>query len=326
MTLPTGKILGILADNLERRGSVLPLSKRASTRWAKGLDIPLGGETVLYTGHMYQLIPAIDALAGQMARLENSVLAKLIGLGRVVNRVVNLSFFMQLGASKALAAEYDAALRSIAVLLKGAGVEFGYLYGEELYSGALVFDEGMDAAFRRHARRVAEVFRKNGVKRVITVDPHTTNMLREVYPQFIEGFDLEVFSYLEVLAEKRMQPTTKLEGEIVIHDSCLYARAEKMTSPPRELLVHAGIDVLEPALSGADTHCCGGPIEALFPSEAHRISGNRVKQLSETGSRVVAMCPICLVNLRKAAAEVENALEVTDISSFLSRASPFIAP
>ena len=102
MTLPTGKILGILADNLERRGSVLPLSRKAVTGWADGLDIPAGGATVLYTGHMYQLIPAIDAMAGQMARLESSPIAKMIGVGRAVNKVVNLSFFMGLGASKAL--------------------------------------------------------------------------------------------------------------------------------------------------------------------------------------------------------------------------------
>lgn len=317
MPLPTGHILGILADNLARRGSVLPLSTAAATRWSKGLDLPRGGETILYTGHMYQLIPAIEAMSGQMARLENSRLTRFFGLGRLANRFVNLSFFMGLMASGAQQRDYDGLLRNIAVLLRKAGTEFGYLYGDEMYSGALVYDEGMDAVFAPHARRVAETFRKNGVKTAITVDPHTTHMLREVYPRFVPGFDVRVRSYLEVLAGRMPEPVQPQTGGWVVHDSCVYARGENVIDPPRHLLRRAGAEVLEPALCGAATHCCGGPIEALFPSEAHRISGLRVAQLAGAGRRVAAMCPICLVNLRKAAG---GAIEVADISEPLARA------
>jgi hypothetical protein len=57
MALPTAEVIAILADNLRLRGSVLPLSSRRATRWSDGLDLPRGGDTVLYTGQMYQLIP-----------------------------------------------------------------------------------------------------------------------------------------------------------------------------------------------------------------------------------------------------------------------------
>ena len=317
MPLPTGDILGILSDNLSKRGSVLPLSKSASTRWARGLDLPRGGETILYTGHMYQLIPSIEAMAGQMAMLENSPVTKLFGLGRFVNRFVNMSFFMSLTASRSLKTECDAALRNIAALLRNAGVDFGYLYGDEMYSGALVYDEGMDDIFAAHALRVAAVFRLHGVRNVITVDPHTTNMLREVYPRFVKDFDVSVKSYLEVLAESGAdaQAQTTTGQEFVLHDSCVYARYESITDPPRTLLKQAGIKVIEPELSGKSTHCCGGPIEALFPGEAHRIATARIEQLRACGSQAVAMCPICLVNLRKAAADT---IEIKDISQVLT--------
>ena len=103
MPLPTATVLGILGDNLSRRGSVLPLSKRTATRWAEGLGLPRGGDTVIYTGHMYQLIPSIDAMAGLLARLENSWVTRLFGLGRFVNRFVSLTFFMQLAGVPAQA-------------------------------------------------------------------------------------------------------------------------------------------------------------------------------------------------------------------------------
>lgn len=318
MPLPIKPVLGILADNLARRGSVLPISKRAATRWAKGLNLPKGGETVLYTGHMYQLIPAIDAMAKQMAVLENSPITKFFGLGRFFNKFINLSFFMSLTASKKMKRENDTILRNIATLLKDAGVAFGYLYGEELYSGALVYDLGLDEIFVSHARKVAQVFKRNGVKRVITTDPHTTNMLRHVFPEVLDGFDVEVKSYLEVLAEvagDEDTPAARENGKVVIHDSCVYARYEDMTKPPRELLARKGVAFCQPELSAKATHCCGGPIESLFPSESHRIATARIEQLAAEGDHVVSMCPICLVNLRKAA---EDRIDISDIASVLA--------
>jgi Fe-S oxidoreductase len=317
MPLPIKPILGILSDNLSKRGSVLPLSRRASTGWSKGLGLPRGGETVLYTGHMYQLIPAIDAMSSQMAMFENSPITKFFGLGRIVNKFINMSFFMSLTASREMKAQNNKILRQIATLLQGADVSFGYLYEAELYSGALVFDQGMDAVFEKHARRVFDMFRKHGVRNVITVDPHTTHMLREVYPRFIPEFDINVQSYLEVLADKAPAVANPLDKTLVVHDSCVYARYEGMIDPPRTLLEAAGVTVKEPELCRTSTHCCGGPIEALFPTEAHRIAKSRIEQLAEAGDSVATMCPICWVNLRKAGA---RQIVVKDISETLAEA------
>jgi Fe-S oxidoreductase len=317
MPLPIGPVLGILADNLRRRGSVLPLSESEAIGWAKGLNIPRGGKTVLYTGLMYQLIPSIDALASQMARFEDSAITQYFGLGRFVNQFINLSFFMSLTASKEMRRENNQVLRNIAGMLKQAGVEFGYLYDRELYSGALVYDEGMDKSFAIHAQRVFEVFRENGVRRVITIDPHTTSILRDVYPKFVPGFDLEVKNYMEVLAEQNLPVVQEQNKELVIHDSCIYARYEGMIDQPRHLLMNAGITVIDPELAGRSTHCCGGPIESLFPSKAHEIAADRVNQLNKDGENIVTMCPICLVNLRKAAGE---GCHISDISNTLADA------
>ncbi|MCF7849468.1 MAG: (Fe-S)-binding protein [Kiritimatiellales bacterium] len=317
MPLPTKDILGILADNLNKRKSVLPISTAGATRWAKGLELPKGGKTILYTGHLYQLIPVIDAMAGQMSRLEDSPLTKYFGLGRNVNKLINMTFFMGMMASKNTRKDYDHMLRNIALLLKKANVEFGYLYGEELYSGALVYDEGLDGAFAKHAQRVCDLFKKHGVEKVITVDPHTTHTLRSVFPEYVKGFDLDVKSYLEVLADSGIKPTTLISDELALHDSCVYARHENVVEQPRELLNRAGVKIKNPTLCGKNTHCCGGPLESLFPSESHRIANNRAKQLKEAGDNIATMCPICLVSLRKAA---NGSAQVSDLSDTLARA------
>lgn len=320
MPLPIAPILGILADNVKQRGSVLPISKKAATGWAKGLNLPKGGDTVIYTGQMYQLIPAIDAMSKQMAMFEESPITKLFPLGRFANKIVNLSFFMSLTASKEMKVENNKILRNIASLLKKSGVEFGYLYGDEMYSGALIYDEGLDEVFVPHAKKVYEKLKKNGVKKIITVDPHTTNMMRDIYPKVVPGYDIEVQSYMEVLAETghALSPLKQCNKELVIHDSCVYARYENMVDQPRKLLKNAGVDVKLPELSGKSTHCCGGPIEALFPKKAHEIAGNRIEQLQEQGQNIVTMCPICLVNLRKAAGS--KGCQLKDISETLADA------
>ena len=323
MPLPIAPILGILSDNLRKRGSVLPLSKRAATGWARGLNLPRGGETILYTGHMYQMIPALEVMSAQMAALENSFMTRFMGIGRLLNKFVNLSFFMSLTASSEKMQHSNQVLRDIAGLLRDAGVEFGYLYEKELYAGALVHDEGMDEAFGNHARRVAARLKEQGVRRLITVDPHTTNMLRQVYPRYVKDFDIEVQSYLEVLAQAHPEATDPVNGEVVVHDSCVYARYEKMYEQPRELLRAAGLAVRDPELSGKSTHCCGGPLESLFPTEAHRISGIRVDQLEAEGKSVVTMCPICWVNLSKAAGD---RLVINDIANTLAACRRQAAP
>jgi hypothetical protein len=265
MPLPIAPILGIFADNVRKRGSVLPLSKRTATGWAQGLNLPRGGNTVLYTGHVYQMIPAIDAMASQMALLENSFLTKFFGIGRVMNKFVSLSFFMGLTASSKKMEHSNQVLRDIVGLLRDAGVNFGYLYEDEFYAGALLYDDGMDEAFGAHARRVAEHLKKLGVRRLITVDPHTTKMFRQAYPHFVKDFDIEVVNYLEVLAQAHPKAAKPVNGEVVVHDSCVYARYENICDQPRELLRAAGITVREPELSGKATHCCGGPAGVALP-------------------------------------------------------------
>lgn len=318
MALPVRDVVGILADNLRIRGSVLPIPARRSTAWARGLGIPRGGQTVLYTGSMYQLIPYVERLVRLEQWLGGTRLASLTGVGRRLNRLVN-GISVVARPSAAERREYDRVPANVARLLQRAGVEFGYLYEDDLYSGALAHDLGAEAEVAAHARRVVAVLRKHGVREVITIDPHTTTMLRTVYPKLVDGYDVRVRSYLEVLAERGLpQGGAVPTGRVVIHDSCVYARYENVLEAPRRLLAAAGVEVAEPELAGGRTWCCGGPAEALFPGRAAAIATQRVAQLQAVAPDGVTMCPICLVNLRKAAG---GGLRLRDISDYLIDAS-----
>jgi Fe-S oxidoreductase len=317
MPLPVRDVAGILTDNLRLRGSVLPLRARRATAWARDLDLPRGGETVLYTGLMYQLVPYIERLVDLELRLGDSRLARLSGLARRANTVLNGAGLVAHPSARERE-EYDRIPANVARLLQRAGVEFGYLYEDDLYSGALAYDLGSDEVVAEHARRVAGLLRKHGVREAITVDPHTTNMLRTVYPKLVDGFDVRVRSYLEVLAERGLPVEAPLSGEVVVHDSCVYARYEGVVEEPRRLLAAAGLSVLEPDHARESTWCCGGPAESVYPAKAAAVAADRVAQLRSAGSECVTMCPLCLINLRKAA---DGSLRLRDISDYLLRAT-----
>lgn len=318
MSLPTGDVIGILSDNLRLRGSVVPLRRRASTRWARGLGLPRGGATVLYTGQMYQLMPYLQGLAEAERRLGDSPLARFSRLGRRVNRLVNLSAFLARPPAAAERARYEKVLVDIVMTLRANAVEVGYLYEDDLYTGALVHDfGGEDEVLRVQAARIRDRFRRHGVRNVITVDPHTTNMLRAVLPGLVDGFDVQVRSYLDVLAHARPRVRQDLSAELAVHDSCVYARSEDVVDQPRYLLRSAGAQVREPEQSGILTWCCGGPAETLYPQKAEATARARVDQLRAVAPTAVTMCPICHVNLQKAAG---TSMRFTDISHYLRAA------
>jgi hypothetical protein len=315
MPVPIDSTLGILHDNLVKRHSALPLSRRVRTAWARGLDLPRGGETVLYTGQMWQMVPAINAMAHQLAKYETGS-PRWFQFARSINRLVNLTPLLA-RTKPAERRAYDERLRNIVRLLRTAGVDFGYLYENDLYTGALAYDEGLDDAFVAHARYVTDVLRKAGAKRLITVDPHTTSMLRSVYPKVVPGFDLSVQSYLEVLADRRLPATRRLEQKVALHDSCVYARYEGIVDQPRRLLTGGGVTLVEPEMSGKLTYCCGGPLETLFPGKSAEIARNRLQQLRTCDPNVVTACPLCLANLNRVA---PPDVKIRDISEYLVRA------
>jgi len=155
------------------------------------------------------------------------------------------------------------------------------------------------------------------VKTVITVDPHTTTMLRSVYPKVLDGYDVDVRSYLEVLAEKGLTPSAMLSGDVAFHDSCVFARYEGIVDEPRELLAAAGVTIRDPENAGRQTWCCGGPIESLYPAKAAANAEKRVAQLRAAAPDAVTMCPMCFVNLSSAAGDT---MRFRDISQYLREA------
>lgn len=138
--------------------------------------------------------------------------------------------------------------------LRASGVQFGYLYEEEPYSGGLLLELGMLDEFREYGMKLASFFHsRGGVKRIITVDPHTANALNRL--RSLVGLEAEVIPYLKLIKPR-------ISGRFAIHDSCLYSRHLGMREDIRAMMRTAGAEVVEDQIvtSRSGAVCCGAPL------------------------------------------------------------------
>ena len=297
--------LSILKDNLDRTGDPIGFKKPYWTEWANGLGLPIGGENVLLTARMYQMLPYIMQVT-RLVGIAKPLLA-LKGFDEVVNKGNRMAGeavirFKARGLNE-LKQKAGRILRGIVSALKKVGVHPGYLYEAEPYSGVLLYDLGLENGVQRHIQQIYRLLKDRGVQQIITVDPHTTYMMREIYPKYIENYDIEVKHYLEILCQKSENLAQFRAGEtpeaFVIHDPCVMTRDLGIVEQVREVGGVLGIKMVEPENTKMDTACCGGPVEYAFAHLTHQISGIRIGELAGLKSNILVSCPICLINLSK---------------------------
>jgi Fe-S oxidoreductase len=317
--------LKTIRGNVDRTGDPLGMKTVYWNRWAEGLDLPKDGDTVLFTARMYQMLPYVVEATEMAASarplvpmLSVGALAKIVEIANAV--VADPVLRVRARRAREIRNRSEAALRGIVSALAAAGVHPAYLSEKEPYSGVLLYDLGVEASVKPLARSVFSRLKSAGTKAVVTVDPHTTYMLRKVYPQYVPGFDLDVRHYLEVLADSdfgvKKFEAGSIPEKVVIHDSCVMTRELECVEPVRKVLKRAGIEVLEPENSGRDTACCGGPVEYAYQDLSRSISLIRSKELARVCRDVVVTCPICLANLMKH--EKTLGIRVWDVGEILN--------
>lgn len=291
---PPRTLARLLARNIRRSGTPLGIpASRINTWWSKSEKERQEGRAMLFTGLMYQMMPYIRKLTQIMHGFEGKRVENL--LLTLSNFSGSFSTFSYLaGFSKGGRQYFNGILRKISELLTASDIDFFYNPEFDFYSGILLYEVGDDRSFAEHASLVAEALREQGIRKIITVDPHTTYALKILYPQFT-GVSFEVKSYLEVLRGE-MQNEGLENLKIAFHDPCYYTRHLEMTEVLRKVMRDFRIECTPMRNSGRLTSCCGGPVESFSAKLSLEISRIRYMELKETGCDVVTACPICLGN------------------------------
>jgi Fe-S oxidoreductase len=210
-------------------------------------------------------------------------------------------------------------LQGIEKALQHVGCRPAFLYEDEPYSGALLNDLGLEDQMKVHIHKVYKALLESGSREIITVDPHTTHMLKDIYPKHVENYALPVSHYLERLT----RDSNKLNvfsgrlpiTELVIHDSCVMTRNLGIIEQTRTIARQLGFKLVEADNNRLDTACCGGPVEYAFGELSEQISKIRIRELASFSSNILVTCPICLINFMKY--EQELGVRVWDMGEIL---------
>jgi Fe-S oxidoreductase len=309
-------IINLIAANVRKSRNPFGIPRSQINTWWREAPGSTRRPTdaLLLTGLMYQSIPYIEATTRYLERLEGSRWAGYLRFAPLSRYIP--SFVVGRGlaclTSKNEKKQFNGILQAICRLLTKSGSDFFYHPEMDFYSGILLYDLGDQDGFVEHAKFVARTLKLHGVEKIITVDPHTTYALKELYPRYA-GVSFEVQPYFALLRPRGVSCGNG-RPPVAIHDPCFYGRYLKVSEGPRQLLTALGLNYADVRNCGEFTSCCGGPAESVSPALNREILDRRVEELKASGAPVVTFCPICLANLLKAGLPVEDLASLLDRS------------
>ncbi|MBK6848677.1 MAG: (Fe-S)-binding protein, partial [Proteobacteria bacterium] len=225
--------------------------------------------------------------------------------------------------------------RDWVALLQQAGVDFAVLGAEEGCTGDAARRAGNELLFQTLAEANLELFRRYEVQKILVSCPHCFHSFKHEYPQL--GGQFEVWHHSQFLArlvaEGRLQPTSKLTEPVVFHDPCYLGRWNHEYEAPRALLAQlgptqtdgSGAPPRELPRHHAKSFCCGaGGARMWVEEDAPRVNVERSREAAASGASVVATaCPFCNVMLGDGMKQLDcdERVEVLDVAQLLARST-----
>ncbi|MCH8275158.1 MAG: (Fe-S)-binding protein [Armatimonadetes bacterium] len=261
----------------------------------------------------------------------------------------SFEYLLWVGCAGAVDPAAGKTARSVASLLKKAGVSFACLGIEERCTGDSARRVGDEFLFQQLAEQNVGTLNSYKFKKIVTACPHCFNTLKNEYAPF--GGDYEVMHHTQLLSELvesgRLKAPSFEDGAVVFHDPCYLGRINNESDAPRralgvpsdsdasdtpvgkwlnEPLELEGNRLAEPVNHGRKTLCCGAGGGRMWMDEdiSQRPGSRRAQELVETGAKTVAVaCPFCRIMLETGLQQVEGGdkTELVDIAEMLSEAN-----
>jgi Fe-S oxidoreductase len=207
---------------------------------------------------------------------------------------------------------------SLVKILRAAGIAFGTLGTDEKCCGDSARRLGNEYLFQSLAQENIALFKRYGVKRIVTICPHGYNALKHEYPKLLDlvpGLTdadkaelkaIEVVSHVELihglLVAGRLPLKAAAPENYTFHDPCYLGRHNGLTKEPRAVLAAVlGGAPRELRRHGGDSFCCGAGGGLMWTEESlgTRINHLRTDEVLASGAPLAAAaCPFCLTMLR----------------------------
>jgi Fe-S oxidoreductase len=210
--------------------------------------------------------------------------------------------------------------QSLCEVLVKAGVSFGILGAQEECDGNEVRLLGERGLFEMLSEKNVAKFKELGVRKVLSLSPHSYNAFKNHYPEFGE-----VLHYTKLLAEliiDRKLELSTFKAKVTYQDPCFLGRYNDIYDEPREILrAIPGVELVEIKRNRENAFCCGGGSGNFYLGLTDGRA--RVREAYATGADILAVaCPICSTMLEDALKdeELEGKMSVMGISEIVKKA------
>ena len=326
--IPPG--LTYLADNIISKQNILGVSKEQSAKWAQGLNLPKRSETIFFAGCGYQFSSRLETLMSLIRQMDQSIIGAELPM-RFARFQKKLGLNLPGIYSRVLAKGDDTEvqpLKAAIKVLRNLGIQLGYLADDEPCCGAPLYHAGWHKEFAKNARQAYQKLKSFGVRQVISMVPYCTHAILRLFPLYVEGYDLKVKHFLEVVSENVSSRELRFPRKVKVtyHDPCQLVRYLALIEEPRKILRSIkGIKLVETDWTKREwATCCGGGggFEAVFPELSQILAVNRVSELLETGAEIIVThCPGCVMQLKGGLKELKaEGVAVLDLAQIIAMA------
>ncbi len=217
---------------------------------------------------------------------------------------------------------------ALTTILNAANLSWAILGTEEKCCGDSLRRLGNEYVFDTLARENIALFKKYGVKKIITYCPHCFSTLKNDYRQY--GAEYEVIHHSRLIYSLLEQGRLKLkggsDGQTVFHDSCYLGRYNNIYNEPRAIIKAAsGSAPLEMKRCGEESFCCGAGGGRMWMEEliGKRIYLERTQEALRTNPSTIAVaCPYCMTMFEDGVKDekAQDRVKVKDIAEIVAEA------
>jgi Fe-S oxidoreductase len=229
------------------------------------------------------------------------------------------------------AASYDPEIqktaRALVKIFNSINLDFGILENESC-CGCVAKRLGDELLFEEISEANIKSFLNCGLKRIITISPHSYNTFTKEY-KGIEN--IEILHYTQFLdrliRDKRIEFKKNINARITYHDPCYLGRHNNIYEEPRNVIkAIPGINFTEiEHYNKKFAFCCGGGGGGMWlkTEKENRLADIRMKQIMGTNAEIVAVaCPWCHTMLKESSESLglESQIVVLDIAQLVAEA------
>ncbi|MFX1279571.1 MAG: (Fe-S)-binding protein [Promethearchaeota archaeon] len=229
------------------------------------------------------------------------------------------------GCTAALTPDIENVAINTAQIFKKLDIDFSVFGEKEVCCGSVAMRTGDHKAFNTVATKNYELFKKSGIKTIVTSCAGCYRTLKKDYADHMEDLGITVYHTIEFLnkyfKENNVQ-LKKLGLKATYHDPCHTGRHMGLFEEPREILNKIA-DLTEMKTIKQSAKCCGagGGVKKGFSDLALEIAKSRIQEAEDTGAELlVSMCPFCYRNLADAIKDLGSSLKMVDLTDLINQA------